>query len=475
MACTSFENANALLYRLTKLDEEELINIDEATYHIVNSYDDLIKLNDKFNFISLSKKNRKDGDLEYQEYLSENVYFVIKFDVELSIIQKKLRLLLDDFSINNCIFLGDLKKDIQSDDDPNWGEGSLVLKHCLIKNEIKFVFNPVYFEAYDCCFMSRISFHDLMDTFSGHFCDFTQIEIETAHIDNLILDECSVKSLHINFDYHQPNLNSVEISHCTIEDISFNNSNYAARVINEKFVLIGNDLKNFNIQRFHAETLWINKCNIENIRIEKSIIDADFIMVENTFDTINFRGSYFRGKILFDLGFIEYADMNRVFKYKLSDAETIDNLNVFIRLAKQDNDTDTELKLKYFQSVQKNKVYNTGLKYIANKVLDITTGYFTNYKRILLTMIATIGIFGAVYSLFPQYILVGDTTLDIATNNNTILVILNSFYFSLISYTTIGYGDLSPVGILKLLSGIEGMLGVVISASLVTVFARKFL
>ncbi|NBG89418.1 potassium channel family protein [Isachenkonia alkalipeptolytica] len=475
MACTSFENAKALVNSLTQLDGEESIIMEGATYHLVNSYDDLIKLNNKFNFIRSLNRNGKDDDVKHEGSLLENVFFVIRFDIELSSIQKKAGLLLEGLRISNCVFLGELKKDIQSDDDPNWEEGSLVLDRCLIKNEIRFVFNPVSFEAYDCCFMGSVSFHDLRDTFAGYFCDFTQIEIQTAHIDNLVLEECSAKSLLINFDSHQPILNVVEITHCRIEDISFNSNNYAARVINKKLVLIGNDIKNFTTKKLHAKTLWINKCTIENIMVEKSIIDADFIMVENTFDTINLRGTYFRGKILFDISFIEYGDMNRIFKYNLRDTETIENVNVFIRLANQNNDTDAELKLKYFQSVQKNKAYNTGVKYIANKVLDITTGYFTNYRRIVLTMIATIVIFGAVYSLFPQYILVGDTTLDIATNNNTVLVIVNSFYFSLISYTTIGYGDLSPIGIFKLLSGIEGMLGVLISASLVTVFARKFL
>ena len=51
----------------------------------------------------------------------------------------------------------------------------------------------------------------------------------------------------------------------------------------------------------------------------------------------------------------------------------------------------------------------------------------------------------------------------------------NALYFSGITYATIGYGDISPVGIARLLAVVEGLLGIILNAALIVVIFRKII
>jgi hypothetical protein len=50
-----------------------------------------------------------------------------------------------------------------------------------------------------------------------------------------------------------------------------------------------------------------------------------------------------------------------------------------------------------------------------------------------------------------------------------------NLYFSAITFFTVGYGDCSPVGLFKLLSPIEGFIGVFLMSYFTVAFVRKIL
>lgn len=53
-------------------------------------------------------------------------------------------------------------------------------------------------------------------------------------------------------------------------------------------------------------------------------------------------------------------------------------------------------------------------------------------------------------------------------------VLLRSLYFSLVTFTTLGYGDIQPIGMwARILAGIEAGLGSLLAALLVFVLARS--
>jgi hypothetical protein len=53
-------------------------------------------------------------------------------------------------------------------------------------------------------------------------------------------------------------------------------------------------------------------------------------------------------------------------------------------------------------------------------------------------------------------------------------ILIKSFYFSVITFATLGYGDIQPVGTwARMLAGVETILGSLLSALLVFVLARS--
>jgi len=64
-----------------------------------------------------------------------------------------------------------------------------------------------------------------------------------------------------------------------------------------------------------------------------------------------------------------------------------------------------------------------------------------------------IGLFGAGYYLFGAYLYLG--TFHGAQQ----MAFLDYLYFSIVTYTSLGFGDIYPVGYMRLLAGIEALMG----------------
>jgi len=92
--------------------------------------------------------------------------------------------------------------------------------------------------------------------------------------------------------------------------------------------------------------------------------------------------------------------------------------------------------------------------------------------RILVIIAAVIVSFGFLY-LTPDFMF--NTP---GANGNSIqrgLCIFEALYFSGITFTTIGYGDISPVGYARLLAVSEGILGVILSSSFLVSLIRRYI
>ncbi|MDD3626563.1 MAG: potassium channel family protein, partial [bacterium] len=61
-------------------------------------------------------------------------------------------------------------------------------------------------------------------------------------------------------------------------------------------------------------------------------------------------------------------------------------------------------------------------------------------------------------------------------NGNLVSDLLNSFYFSIVTFTTLGFGDIHPESILvKILASTEALIGAFMMALFVVTFSRKML
>jgi len=123
-------------------------------------------------------------------------------------------------------------------------------------------------------------------------------------------------------------------------------------------------------------------------------------------------------------------------------------------------------------------------------LIEISTKYYTSWKRTLVSMGFIIGAFFILYCCFPNLLMCGDTELSsknlfvtmfemIQTStfdiNFFISKIGNALYFTIITFTTVGYGDITPLYWMKLAVGLEAFLGVFFTSSFVVALSKKFL
>jgi hypothetical protein len=94
-------------------------------------------------------------------------------------------------------------------------------------------------------------------------------------------------------------------------------------------------------------------------------------------------------------------------------------------------------------------------------------GAFIKPKRILLLMVAGIIGFALVY-MFPWFHFNADKTIKCG------LGFYEAIYYSGVTFATIGYGDITPVGLARLLAVLEGLAGVTLMSAFLVALTRKY-
>jgi hypothetical protein len=98
-------------------------------------------------------------------------------------------------------------------------------------------------------------------------------------------------------------------------------------------------------------------------------------------------------------------------------------------------------------------------------------GAFVKPKRILFLICLAIIFFGGIFTLPVFRFSLSGSDGDVERS----LSVLEALYFSGISFTTIGYGDIAPLGWARVCAVLEGLLGIVLASSLLVSFIRKYL
>ncbi|MBO8174701.1 MAG: two pore domain potassium channel family protein [Thermococcus sp.] len=154
---------------------------------------------------------------------------------------------------------------------------------------------------------------------------------------------------------------------------------------------------------------------------------------------------------------------------------------IFYRLARttweKSGDKDKADEYYYKEMVAKRKqrmtAYRKGKKkiiliepYVEWLLADLTCKYGTTWKRPIVIWIITVNI------IFPILFYI---TKSVEGSGVPLKSFLDYVYFSIVTATTLGYGDLHPVGIGRVLASGEAIFGMFMWAVLLTVFARKYM
>ena len=109
-----------------------------------------------------------------------------------------------------------------------------------------------------------------------------------------------------------------------------------------------------------------------------------------------------------------------------------------------------------------------------SRIVDLFSGYGENPVRVIIFSLALIFVFAIAY--FILGVKLGDEIIAINTSQTfsvNVYHFLQSLYFSVVTFTTLGYGDIVPIGLSRLLSAIEAFTGSFTIALFVVVFVKK--
>ena len=105
-------------------------------------------------------------------------------------------------------------------------------------------------------------------------------------------------------------------------------------------------------------------------------------------------------------------------------------------------------------------------------VFDWIGLYATNPFRVLFSIVIVNFLFSLIYTFFystSNYLTCMDPSVSLFDKFS------GNLYFSAITFFTVGYGDCSPIGFFKLLSPVEGFIGVFLMSYFTVAFVRKIL
>lgn len=278
-------------------------------------------------------------------------------------------------------------------------------------------------------------------------------------------------------------------------------------------------IQNSDVKKINISNCEMINCNIINVATEKKLVISECTIASDSrlhfenyildgygkisfkevkgkvvfFDTILHRTS-FDFKSLKKQG---YKCLEYISGGKIDHTETARSFNVLYNTARQNNDNEYYLEFEFLekmhslkaekQTIVNNRKYLRFPKWLLSRLYQSSLAYFCYWKRILLTIALTILSFSLAYALNPNKILIDgkvkfdDTLINLLLagkiNAMSLLDILSSsVYFSLITFTNGGYGNISPIqnGYFKYFVAMEGLFGVILISFLTVSIVRRF-
>ena len=114
------------------------------------------------------------------------------------------------------------------------------------------------------------------------------------------------------------------------------------------------------------------------------------------------------------------------------------------------------------------------LKRILSKTVDLLCGY--GEKPLRLIMFASVFIIGCALMYFILGIESKSEIIDLQAHigiKENIIHLLECIYFSIVTFTTLGYGDIVPIGASRIIAAIEALVGTFTIALFLVVFVKR--
>jgi hypothetical protein len=253
--------------------------------------------------------------------------------------------------------------------------------------------------------------------------------------------------------------------------------------------LVGADLKNANLERANLEKAHLYGANLSNANLFnanlrganlKNCVMAGADILEIKIDDAKISGIDW-GKsdiVRSEKEAIQYSKKGEREKAaeKFREAEDIYQ-NLRVHLASIGSFDDSGDFFYREMVVRRKQMAPLSLKRFSSKVIDLLCGYGEKTFRVI-SYAAGLIFFCSFFYFFSgirqhrEIIVAFSRDQTLAENLKEYAL---SLYFSVVTFTTLGYGDIAPVGAVKAVAALEAFTGAFMMALFVLVFARKMI
>ncbi len=334
--------------------------------------------------------------------------------------------------------------------------------------------------------------------FGNGYVDFRTVEINTDKVNfsrsifgdgDVSFEAIEVSKGRVNFKraiFGKGNI-TFELAECEGTGFYFDRTNFGEGSIS----FLNSKFKEVSFVSCHFDyylDLRMVKCDHIDLSdtIARDIIDLKPFDFKVDIKSINFSGMRLIGQIYIDWS------RNNVKEIVLNQPETThENLAEQFRILKQNfnvtgqyNDEDSayiEFKRHESKALLKrrlkkkkiNKYWSFPSYWFQHLIFDLAGQYATNPLRVLFSMLVSYVFFSFVYICLS--FIHGTEVITGLDAAHQLGLVDRSFYISIITFLTIGYGDYVPVGALRFVAGIEGFIGLFLMSYFTVAFVRKIL
>lgn len=286
---------------------------------------------------------------------------------------------------------------------------------------------------------------------------------------------CKIKDLIMRYVFSE---RGIYISYSEVNSIIINFSRFI------KGFSIDNTKFNYGFFSFNTE--YQEKFSLQYSQIKKKLLfSASKILLDASLQETNIEGD----AELFDYDIKKdfSKDINSKFFFTLKNAlERNGHNEEYLDMHRKYKEAlQREMEQSFEKEKDKKEKRKLKGQILFSKLMDITSRHFTDWTQTLKCMAWVIGGMSVVYFISngfqngnwgyvwsPEKILcTGSKFLDglcyIGLN------LFNSLYFSIITFTTVGYGDIQPTGFLKIVAGAEGFVGVLLCSLFMVTLAKR--
>lgn len=351
--------------------------------------------------------------------------------------------------------------------------------HFEFENSSKYEFKTFCDTSFGVINIDSSSIYKTFSNIKFNYCIFKDCVFKNIHFENCVFVGCefidcefmNIKFSKCNF-YDYRNKSTVYIKDSTLENIIFSRC-YIRKCILEGSRINGMILKLSNLRRaifIRSKIVMLTfcDCDLRNFSLVSSeVIKLDF--EDELISKLN--ESTFFDKILIEPKKRIESKNNQYYYNIYKVYKNIESQYISNRLL------NIAGVYHYLYKVNESKTLK-GFSKIKSNVFWIICGYGERPTYALITCLEIVLIFAIIYMFTGLYVNsreINYIKYSPFTHTSRFIIVdfIYSLYFSLTTFTTVGYGDIIPSGFSIILSGIEMILGVTMVGIWTATFARK--